>query len=243
MKITGLLILLFSFSASFGQAVFIRSGSIEFERSINVRKQGEDSYYSKIYVEELKGLQAFYTSKFLLYFDSAHTLYKLQGELLPFKLPYLLGPAKDNIVLTDLKKQTSESSKQVFEEKYLVRDSTGKIKWKITGETREIAGFNCRKAVGRICDSVYVTAFYTDEIISTGGPESFNGLPGMILGIAIPRLHTTWFATKVEITTPKADLFNGPLKGKPIGQRELEKRLQNSSGFTGKDRANWWILL
>ncbi len=47
-------------------------------------------------------------------------------------------------------------------------------------------------------DSIYVVAFYTDEILTTGGPESFTGLPGMILGIAIPHEHVSWFATKVE---------------------------------------------
>ena len=31
------------------------------------------------------------------------------------------------------------------------------------------------------------------------GPELFTGLPGMILGLAIPRYYTTWFATKVEL--------------------------------------------
>jgi GLPGLI family protein len=32
-----------------------------------------------------------------------------------------------------------------------------------------------------------------------GGPESVHGLPGMILGMGVPRLHATWFATKVEV--------------------------------------------
>jgi GLPGLI family protein len=62
-----------------------------------------------------------------------------------------------------------------------------------------IAGFNCRKAVGKIFDSVYVFAFYTDEIMISGGPCSINGLPGMILGMTIPRLFTSWIATKVMI--------------------------------------------
>jgi len=57
----------------------------------------------------------------------------------------------------------------------------------------------CRKAVGILFDTVTVFAFYTDEIVISGGPEGINGLPGMILGVGIPRLHTTWFATKVSI--------------------------------------------
>jgi GLPGLI family protein len=62
-----------------------------------------------------------------------------------------------------------------------------------------IAGFNCRKAVSKIFDSVYVFAFYTDEIMISGGPCTINGLPGMILGMTIPRLFTSWIATKVMI--------------------------------------------
>jgi GLPGLI family protein len=46
-------------------------------------------------------------------------------------------------------------------------------------------------------DSIYVVAFYTDEIITRGGPESFTGLPGMIMGLVIPHEHVSWFATKV----------------------------------------------
>jgi GLPGLI family protein len=44
-----------------------------------------------------------------------------------------------------------------------------------------------------------VFAFYTDEIIVSGGPCSINGLPGMILGVTIPRLFTSWIATKVIV--------------------------------------------
>ena len=61
-------------------------------------------------------------------------------------------------------------------------------------------------------DSVYVIAFYTDQITTTGGPESFNGLPGMILGVAIPRINTTWFATKLELVEVKPQDLIAPIK-------------------------------
>jgi len=80
-----------------------------------------------------------------------------------------------------------------------VEDSIPNIKWKITNEHREIAGYNCRKAVGKMYDEVYVFAFYTDDIIISGGPCSINGLPGMILGLSIPRLYTSFMATKIDL--------------------------------------------
>ena len=89
----------------------------------------------------------------------------------------------------------------MFGTKFNIADSIQKINWKLVNESRVIAGFNCRKAVGIIMDSVYVFAFYTDEIVISGGPCSVQGLPGMILGLTIPRLYTSWIATKVMVNS------------------------------------------
>lgn len=96
--------------------------------------------------------------------------------------------------------------KMVNKEAWLLEDSIPHLEWKLLPEIREIAGYECRKALTRINDTVYVVAFYTDRILLKGGPEGFNGLPGMILGLAIPRYRTTWFASKVELSAfdPKA---------------------------------------
>jgi GLPGLI family protein len=102
-------------------------------------------------------------------------------------------------------------NKTLFENEYFIKDSLPIYQWKITGELRDIAGFECKKAVTKICDSVVVVAFYTDQIMVKGGPESFNGLPGMILGLAIPRLSETIYATKLELVTPQISL---PAQGK-----------------------------
>ena len=91
------------------------------------------------------------------------------------------------------------SEKKIYENSYFIKEKIPQIQWKWTDETRDIAGFQCRRANALILDSVYVVAFYTNQITTEGGPESFTGLPGMILGIAIPQLHTTWFAKSVIV--------------------------------------------
>jgi GLPGLI family protein len=110
---------------------------------------------------------------------------------------------------------------------YLITDSIRKIHWKITSEIKMIAGFSCRRANAIIMDSVYVVAFYTDEIIPRGGPESFTGLPGMILGIALPYDHTTWFATRVSLKQVSNTQFKSPTGEKKINNRELKDILTN----------------
>jgi GLPGLI family protein len=90
-----------------------------------------------------------------------------------------------------------------------------------------------------------VVAFYTDEIPISGGPEQMGGLPGMILELAVPRLYTTWVATKVEVTTVKSDELKVPEKGKALTHAALEERLFDSLKDWGKyGRRNiWWAML
>ncbi len=95
-------------------------------------------------------------------------------------------------------------------------------------EIRQIAGYECRKALTIINDSVYVVAFYTDKILLKGGPEGFNGLPGMIMGMAIPRLQTTWFATKVEPTPFDPKELQVPA-GKKSTAKEVEAAIDKTS--------------
>ena len=228
------------------QTKFLVKGKIEFERKINVHKQIEQQEdNSDWYKEFILKQPKFYTSYFDLQFDGSKTIYKPGRESEPFNNWWLVCPSKENVVMADLEKQLLNSQKKVFEDTYVLQDSIGKIEWKISEEFRTIAGFECRKAVAIICDSVYVVAFYTDEITVTGGPESFNGLPGMILGLAIPRLYTTWFATKVELIDPKPTDFAVPSRGKKITEENLQALLQKSLKDWGKQgqRNIWWVML
>ena len=143
----------------------------------------------------------------------------------------------DNAMFTDLDQQLTVKKERHFDESYVYADSTKKVKWKIGQETRKIAGWNCRKAIGIISDSVYVVAFYCPEIVPQAGPEMFNGLPGMILGLAIPRLYTTWFATKIEIANIDEAIIIPPTvkKSKQYTKKELSELL-----FKKHKEAGWW---
>ncbi|HUR10441.1 MAG TPA: GLPGLI family protein [Flavitalea sp.] len=239
-------LLLFGFLATtiFSHAQFLVRGKIEFERKINVHKQFDGD------AEWLNELKKHIPQYNITYFDFLFTgdksLYK-PGKENPDngRDNWGEGPAKENVVYADYSKNTFTSFKKVFEQNFLVEDSLKKIQWKITSDTRKIAGFECRKATAIIMDSVYVFAFYTDEIIVSGGPESFNGLPGMILGVAIPRISTTWFATKVELTEVAETELKKPVKGKKTDLATLQTTLQTSFKEWGKymQRNIWFIII
>lgn len=113
----------------------------------------------------------------------------------------------------------------------LIEDSLTNIKWKITDEYRNIAGYTCRRANGIVLDSVYVVAFYTDEIPVSAGPSCFRGLPGMILGVAVPELHFNMFATHVDLTpVPFVDPNLTKKKGKPMTRKGVYDQLNSTVG-------------
>ena len=228
------------------QQKFIYEGSIEYERRINLHRQvSEDDERSEWFKNLVKTMPAFHSSLFTLQFRENQAIYKIAGELASIQMPWIMGPAKENTVFTNFNNHTRTSYKSVFETKFLISDSLNGVEWKITGEKRTIAGLDCRKAVGRICDSVYVVAFYTDEIPVSGGPESFEGLPGMILGLAIPRLHTTWFATRVQLVKPADKDFAMSTRGTKTDRTKLNATLQSSLKDWGKygEKNIWWVML
>ncbi len=223
------------------------TGKIEYERKVNIHAQMEEMEGNS-WIEKMKAqVPKFNNSFFDLVFDTSHSIYKpgreVEGNSI-FKM-FGGGPATENTVLTDFKAGNVKANKAVFDQKFFVEDSIRVMEWKEKDEIRTIANFKCHKAVGRICDTVYVVAFYTEDIPLAGGPEMFGGLPGMILELAIPRLHTTWVATKVDVIPPKETDFVITEKGKKVTEKELYETVYSSFKKWGSmaSRNVWWTVL
>lgn len=243
-----LIIFLLAFSLEgMAQTTFIRKAKIEFERKTNTHRlyfSGETDSWA----EEFKKLiPQFRTDYFDLLIDDGKSIYRPGREVEQKSSGFFESPAVTNTVYSDLSSGASISQKQVFETLFLLQDSLKKYTWKLEPETRTIAGYECRKAITRICDSVVVVAFYSDEIVPSAGPESFNGLPGAILGLAVPRLYTTWFATKVEVLSEKDEkTIVPPSKGKKADDKAMVATVDaaiKNWGDKYHDRSIWFITL
>lgn len=233
-----IVLLVFETGAS-AQSTFIYSGRIQYERKVNQHLNLDDD--SEWMLEMKKQIPKFVTDVFELDFSSDVSVYKLARENQDNKYMWGGKPNTTDIVIQNHTSRQLSIQRDVFEQTYLLQDSLRNFQWRITEEKREIAGFDCRKAVTRICDSVYVVAFYTDQIPVSSGPESFGNLPGMILGLAVPRLSITWFATRVELTTPTAQKLQPTLKGKKTSWVKYNVDLQKAMKDWGKEGiTNLW---
>lgn len=218
-------------------AHFTTSGIIEFDKNVNmyalIRKEinkDNEGFLQPAYENYKKNNPQIKVLKSKLSFTDNKTLFVPQEDTAPSNGFFGDSPmtSQINTIYTDLSTDRKISQKKVFEQTFLVTDTTRKINWKITDETREIAGFTCRRANAIVMDSIYVVAFYTNQIAVSGGPESFNGLPGMILGVALPHENVSWFATKVTDTTLPANSLAPPKKGKAVDSKGLVTTLQSA---------------
>jgi GLPGLI family protein len=216
-------------------ARFITEGTIEYTKRVNIyaaikqQMGGNPSDFSlQAYDLYKRDYPQFLQFGATLTFSKGKTLYTpaipdgtVSNDGNPLGTP-------GNIIYTDLPAASSIMQKEFLGQLLLIKDSTRKINWKITDETRDIAGYPCRRANALIMDSIYVVAFYTERIRVNGGPESFTGLPGMILELAIPHENVTWLATKVtDAQVPESTLVP-PKKGKQMERAQFYKLIKDT---------------
>ncbi len=178
---------------------FITKAVIEYEVTANVKKTMGNGMFEDMLKDQMP---QFKTGYYDFTFADNKSIYKFdhwaeESKKVP---QWYRKSDEENVWFCNYNTGKLNMQKNVYGSDINVEDSIRKLEWKITNDTRVIAGFSCRKAVAIMFDSVYVFAFYTDEIVISGGPCSINGLPGMILGVTIPRLFTSWIATKVMLT-------------------------------------------
>ncbi|WP_162902775.1 GLPGLI family protein [Taibaiella koreensis] len=229
------------------KAQFISTGKIEYERKTSLKLQLQTEEESEWVKSMINKVAQFTVSEFTMSFnrDASEFLFVKEQEAKGMTFSWGPQPGRENKVYTDFKNRIIRSQKQVYENDYLIEEQIPVYQWKIESDMRMIAGYPCRKAVTRICDSVVVVAFYTDQIMVSGGPEGFGGLPGMILGLAVPRLYTTWFATQVSLDTPEVKPFTPVKRSKKATTSEMIAAVQKSTKDWGKYGANlvWWLSL
>lgn len=85
-------------------------------------------------------------------------------------------------------------------------------------ETEQIAGYNCKEAIGKLADGSTFTVYYTPDLIPENKDYSdrFKGLKGLPLKFIMTTrsdMTMTMTATKVTITPQPSALFATPTSG------------------------------
>jgi GLPGLI family protein len=226
-----LIVVLVLMSGSSWAQQFIDKAVIEYEVKTNIKKTMGNSSWDEMLKD---AMPQFKTGYYLYTFANNKSVFKFDHWISGLRVPeWLRKNDEENIWYFDHSNNKYSMQKTIYGSSFVTEDTIPVIKWKIINESRVIAGFNCRKAEGKISDSVYVFAFYTDEITIPGGPCSLNGLPGMILGVTIPRMYTSWIATKVMVNAVPVNNIKPATSKKPYSLTTLKA--------TMKERTKDWF--
>ncbi len=239
-KLIMICIVIFFESQLNAQTDFITKGTITYEVKINNHKNTwwadddgneDDDIWRKSYLENTPKFSTYYYN---LKFTATKSLYTYKGRDETIKKMYEDDFKEDNIWFHDFESSKYSYQKNIYGEVMKIEDSIKKIKWKIDyNDTRDFAGFSCKKATGIIFDSVYVFAYYTDNIVPSIGPMSINGLPGAIMAITIPRMHISIVGTGFSPLVNDAEIL-APKKGKPKLTSEVYKKIKEATADWGR---------
>lgn len=241
-----LLIIVSGFFLSANAQQFVSTGAIEFEvRTNNHKVIGDEGIWAEMFKDKIP---QFTTTYYQYVFSDNKSIYKFDRYDEKSRLPRGFGMSnpEDEVWFNDYATGNFSNYRFILGDNYLLTGALMNIEWKLTPtETREIAGFNCRKATGIIFDSVYVFAFYTDEITISGGPMGISGLPGMILGITIPRMFTSYIATKLQVAGVDVRQITAPTRGKKKDLVAIRKDAEKATKDWGRfgQQALWSMSL
>ena len=148
----------------------------------------------------------------------------------------------------NLKTSMSLSEEDLFGKEFLVSNPLEKLNWKITGETKKIGDYFCQKAICVIPvtaeqrklyeerkrknstknhtfittepTDVNLVAWFTSDIPISNGPNSYGGLPGLILELNDG--NTVYLCNKIVLNTKGDFEIKVPNKGKKVTKKEFD---------------------
>lgn len=226
-KLNYILLFLMSFSG------FSQSGiEVIYKYEANFQKELKDDFMGSMQKKTKSTLPEF---DFLLKATSNESLYKadvgLVSEGLQERLfEVMIGSAKSNgLIYNDQNRNINLHEKNAFGRLYIIKSEFDALDWRLEKDTKDILGFNCRRATlefyvseeQRANQKREIVAWFTSELPYPYWPSVYRGLPGLIL-----ELEVNWnFGYKfsaVDITKRDKIEIEEPSKGKLINESEYQ---------------------
>lgn len=225
------------------RVVFAQQGVITYENRVNMHRNiPADRQEMKAMVPEFR------SSKMQLSFNAEESLYKPLIEDEPDQFSTGSGPVRYTFSTPRSETYTNSSTSMILllqdlmGKKYLVTDTVKMSPWKLGTETKEIMGYMCKMAYYTNTAEVTtmriengtptpekrtitqeITAWYTDQIRPSLGPERFNTLPGTVLALDVNNGERVIVARNIELRELKKGEFYVPDSGTKVTQAEFVK--------------------
>jgi len=169
----------------------------------------------------------------------------------------MIVAGSNDVLFTNFENGKRTEKREFMDKTFIVDDSIGKFKWKMTGETKTILNHNCMKATTEkistqmrmninngvverkeITDTAVVIAWFATDIPVPAGPAEYQGqLPGLILEMDInngkQKFTATSFSEKAdiaEIKEPTGKKHYTPAEFKTEREKLMDEMQKNNQG-------------
>ncbi|MFD2036845.1 GLPGLI family protein [Belliella marina] len=207
-------------------------GVITYSTKVNMHKR-----LSSDRDEMKKMIPEFNVTKNILLFNESESLYKnLPEEENPFDQStggnrMMIKTVMSNETYLDRNESLLTQLREFMGKKYLIKKELNRIPWKLETESKDIQGYACKSASYTDENQREVKAWYTEEIRIPLGPESYQGLPGLILEVSINGDDMVISTEKIEWRTLKKNELKAPKGGQEVSEDEyramLEEQMKN----------------
>jgi GLPGLI family protein len=239
--IVGIVAMMAAAQVVFGQA---NEGVITYESKVNLhRNLPPERAEQKAMIPEYR------TTKEQLFFNAQESMYKtlIEDEDEEFSTGSggfrMVMRGQNNEIYINPESEQILSKQEFFGKEYLITDTVKLSPWKFGTETKTILGYVCKQAYYTLTEEVNsmrisgsgpptpekrmvtreITAWYTDQIRPSLGPERFGTLPGAVLAIDINNGERVIVATKVDLRPLKKNELKAPEKGQRVSRSEFRK--------------------
>ena len=113
---------------------------------------------------------------------------------------------------------------------FLIESNAKDRKWKLTGATKDVAGYPCQQATLNEDDRT-IEVWFTPALPIPTGPDGFINLPGLVLEALIigENSERKIVAQEVSFEKPEKSLISPPKKGKKVTKAEYDQIVEEKT--------------
>ncbi len=211
-----------------------KEGKITYEMKVDMyRRIPADNAQMRAMIPQFR------TSVFELQYAENQSVYKAKEEEQDItndnggnRVLIRIGGSPEDISYKDFRSQKLTDFRDFMGTQYLISGNANNLIWKLEDGTKNILGYNCKKATSKNSRGNEIVAWYTEEIQVPSGPDQFCGLPGMVLGVDVNKGESVLTATAIDKKVDIKDIKE-PTKGKKISYEEYAKIVREAMANNG----------
>jgi GLPGLI family protein len=199
----------------------VTQGRVVFERRTNLKKTLKGNKRAEEFITEKNKYRE---EQFELIFNESGSVFKYIEPETPEE-GFMKMMTQRNTVHQNLADKETMVIMNLWGSEAYMKDSSFVREWKITDRSREFDGYECTRAIWEMNDSTRIYAWFSPDIVPVSGPEGFNGLPGLILGVATEDGSIIYKAVEVEIMEVSQETIAYPKTKEDIYNKEELKAI------------------